>query len=109
MKSSFDGARLAVLAMALVGCGNAKDAGTGDGGSLNDGSPDDRLAFDAVAGGGDASPPGRGEGGMVAGDGGTVWAPLGIGAGGFAIGLDIAPDGTKVVRTDSSGAYLWSG
>jgi hypothetical protein len=42
----------------------------------------------------------------ASGDGGTVWQPLRIGAGGFVIGIDIAADGTKVVRTDTYGAYL---
>jgi hypothetical protein len=32
-----------------------------------------------------------------------------VGAGGYADGLDIAPDGTTVVRTDTNGAYLWNG
>lgn len=37
------------------------------------------------------------------------WKPLRIGAGGFLTGLDIAPDGTKVVRCDTgAGAYIWS-
>jgi hypothetical protein len=40
---------------------------------------------------------------------GTTWKPLAIGAGGWLVGMDIAPDGTKVVRTDTYGAYLWNG
>ena len=40
-------------------------------------------------------------------DGVPSWKPLRIGAGGFVTGLDIASDGTKVVRTDTYGAYLW--
>jgi hypothetical protein len=40
---------------------------------------------------------------------GTVWKPLAIGAGGWLVGMDIARDGTKVVRTDTYGAYLWTG
>ena len=36
------------------------------------------------------------------------WKPLRIGAGGYVTGLDIAPDGTKVVRCDSAGAFIWS-
>ena len=40
---------------------------------------------------------------------GTVkWKPLRIGAGGYVTGLDIAADGTKVVRCDSAGAFIWS-
>ena len=35
------------------------------------------------------------------------WAPLKIGAGGFITGINIASDGTKVVRTDTYGAYVW--
>lgn len=37
------------------------------------------------------------------------WKPVDIGAGGWLVGIDIAPDGTMVVRTDTYGAYLWSG
>ena len=52
------------------------------------------------------------------GHGGTVvvdpvapnnWQTLKVGAGGFVDGLDIAPDGTMVVRTDTFGAYIWNG
>jgi photosystem II stability/assembly factor-like uncharacterized protein len=40
---------------------------------------------------------------------GTAWRPLRIGAGGFVTGLDISPSGsTRVVRTDTYGAYLWN-
>ena len=51
-------------------------------------------------------------------DGGTVvvdptssntWQPINIGEGGFVDGMDVAPDGTMVVRTDTYGAYLWNG
>jgi photosystem II stability/assembly factor-like uncharacterized protein len=35
------------------------------------------------------------------------WKPLKIGAGGFVSGINIAPDGTKVIRTDTYGAYVW--
>ena len=37
------------------------------------------------------------------------WQTLKIGGGGYADGLDIAPDGSMVVRTDGAGAYLWNG
>lgn len=52
------------------------------------------------------------------GSGGTVvvdpvptdtWKPIDIGAGGYLTGIDIAPDGTMVVRTDTYGAYIWNG
>src|SRR5262249_26975020 len=52
------------------------------------------------------------------GHGGTVvvdpvapnnWQPLKVGGGGYATGIDIAPDDTMVVRTDQYGAYLWNG
>lgn len=36
------------------------------------------------------------------------WKPLRVGAGGYVTGIDIAPDGTKVVRADSAGAFIWS-
>lgn len=38
----------------------------------------------------------------------STWRPLRIGAGGWVTGIDIAPDGTKVVRTDTYGAYIWN-
>jgi hypothetical protein len=38
----------------------------------------------------------------------TTWQPLAIGAGGYLTGLDVAPDGTRVVRTDTFGAYRWN-
>ena len=39
----------------------------------------------------------------------TNWQMMKVGAGGFADGLDVDPDGTMVVRTDTNGAYLWNG
>ena len=38
----------------------------------------------------------------------VVWQPLAIGAGGQLTGIDIAPDGTKVVKADVFGAYIWN-
>src|SRR5260221_674975 len=35
--------------------------------------------------------------------------PLRVGGGGFITGIDIAPDGTKVCRCDSFGAYIYQG
>ena len=40
---------------------------------------------------------------------GYDWKTLKIGGGGLLSGMDIAPDGTTVVRTDTYGAYLWTG
>ena len=37
------------------------------------------------------------------------WQELKIGAGGWLTGIDIAPDDTMVVRTDTYGAYVWNG
>jgi Bacterial Ig domain/BNR/Asp-box repeat len=40
---------------------------------------------------------------------GTTWQPLRIGAGGFITGIDISRDGsTRVIRTDTYGAYVWN-
>ncbi len=39
----------------------------------------------------------------------TNWQVMKVGAGGYADGLDEAPDGVLVVRTDTNGAYLWNG
>src|SRR5689334_7716697 len=38
-----------------------------------------------------------------------TWQTLHIGAGGWLTGIDIAPDGNMVVRTDTYGAYRWNG
>ena len=38
----------------------------------------------------------------------TVWRPIALGAGGLLTGIDIAPDGTMVVKTDTFGAYIWN-
>ncbi len=52
------------------------------------------------------------------GNGGTIvvdpvasnnWQTLDVGAGGFVTGIDIAPNDTMVVRTDTYGAYIWNG
>lgn len=40
---------------------------------------------------------------------GTTWHDLRIGAGGYISGIDIAPDGTKIIRTDTYGTYIWDG
>lgn len=37
-----------------------------------------------------------------------TWAPLKVGAGGQLTGISIAPDGTKAVRTDTMGGYVWN-
>ena len=36
----------------------------------------------------------------------TEWRPLRVGAGGWVTGLDIADDGTRVIRCDTYGAYV---
>jgi photosystem II stability/assembly factor-like uncharacterized protein len=38
----------------------------------------------------------------------TTWQTPKIGAGGQLTGISIAPDGTKVVRTDTYGGYVWN-
>lgn len=38
----------------------------------------------------------------------TGWSVLKVGAGGYLSGIDIADDGTKVVRTDTYGSYIWN-
>ena len=52
------------------------------------------------------------------GNGGTLvvdpvsannWQTLKVGAGGWVTGIDIAPDDTMVIRTDTYGAYIWNG
>ena len=46
-------------------------------------------------------------GSVFAGD--SAWKAVKIGAGGYVTGIDIAPDGTMVARTDTYGAYIWNG
>ena len=36
-----------------------------------------------------------------------MWKRLRLGAGGYVTGINIARDGTKVIRTDTFGAYIW--
>jgi photosystem II stability/assembly factor-like uncharacterized protein len=50
-----------------------------------------------------------GHGGTAVVDPVPTWKPLAIGAGGWLTGIDIAPDDTMVVRTDTYGGYLWNG
>ncbi len=40
---------------------------------------------------------------------GFSWKVMKIGAGGWVTGIDIAADGTKVIRTDTYGGYVWNG
>ena len=39
----------------------------------------------------------------------AIWKPLKIGAGWIPSGIDVHSDGTKVVRMDTYGGYLWTG
>lgn len=39
----------------------------------------------------------------------TTWQALKVGAGGFISGIDITADGTRLIRTDTYGVYLFSG
>src|SRR5882672_11220469 len=39
---------------------------------------------------------------------GTIWKTLKIGAGGFITGIDMTRDGTKLIRTDTYGAYYFN-
>lgn len=95
-----------------VGCATAF-AACGSGDTEPGGAPPGALADggeSAVGAGEDAGPgPARRDASADAGPSGPSWKPLRIGAGGFLVGMDIAADGTKVVRTDTYGAYLWSG
>lgn len=40
---------------------------------------------------------------------GTSWQTLEVGSGGFVRGMQIAPDGTMVARTDTNGAFYYNG
>lgn len=39
----------------------------------------------------------------------SQWDTLKVGGGGYVTGIDVAADGTKVVRTDTYGGYVWNG
>ncbi len=95
---------LIAVSIAAWGCGGKgapSDGGTVDGG-LTDGSGIDANVPDASHT--DAAP--APDGAMPV-PGTTSWHRLKIGAGGWVTGIDIAPDGTKVVRTDTDGAYVY--
>lgn len=94
---------LALASACLLACGNSSAGSSPDAGGGSDASGPPPIG-DAGAGSDGAGSDGGGDAG--AGDGATVWSPLRIGAGGFVTGIDIAPDGTKVVRTDTYGAYV---
>ncbi len=100
---------LTTLAGTAIGCGS--NGSNGAGGTV-DGGGDDGAARDA----GDAGPNGdggnpQGDSGPDANDGGiptTGWTNEKIGGGGFVTGGTVSGDGTKLFRTDTSGAYLYS-
>jgi hypothetical protein len=97
---------VALVGFAPWGCGSShgSSAGHSDGGSA-EGSIDAR----GDAPGTDGSPPGDGAGGE-GGDGSaptTGWDYAKIGGGGFITGGQVAVDGTKFFRTDTSGGYLY--
>ncbi len=94
---------LFAASIAAWGCGGGKGA-PGDGGGA-DGGVTDAGGIDAS--GIDASGIDAGPGTDAGAPGTTSWHHLAIGAGGYVTGIDIAPDGTKVVRTDTDGAHLY--
>jgi hypothetical protein len=103
---------IAALWVASVGCGgshagSSADAGpgadTGSGGDARSGHDAGKCVNEGGGGGDGASDTGPNPAGA------TVWKSLAIGAGGWLTGLDIAPDATMIVRTDTYGAYIWSG
>ena len=103
---------IALVGFGTWGCGNSNgsSAGPSDGGSTEDGSTGggtDAPGGDAK--GTDGGAPGD-AGGGEGGDGSaptTGWDYAKIGGGGFITGGQVAADGTKFFRTDTSGAYLY--
>jgi BNR/Asp-box repeat len=97
------------LAGSLGGCGSTSsqsnsgnpDASSSDG----HGAASDSAGSDS---GPDGSKPGADGGDASVTPGSTIWKTLRVGAGGWVQGLAIGPDGTKVSRTDTYGAYLWN-
>ncbi len=78
----------------------APDTGVDVGPTPTDASPPNEASPPNDApGSSDTSPP----------PGVFAWRTLRVGAGGYVRGMDIAPDGTLVSRTDTYGAYVWSG
>jgi hypothetical protein len=101
------------LACLAAGCGGNHASGTGeasDGGADGSSAGGDGGTTHPDGGGptGDGSPPGDaaspGTDGAVPA---TGWTNEKIGGGGFVTGGTVAGDGTKVFRTDTSGAYLY--
>ncbi len=95
-------APLGVLCAGVWGCGktNAVQSSTGTGGALTSAS-----SSVASGTGGSAGATSSGTGGSDAGA--TGWQYAKIGGGGFITGGQVAADGTKFFRTDTSGGYLY--
>jgi hypothetical protein len=87
--------------------------GTASGGTLTvtDGSETAKIALtgDYLSSTWSLSSDGKGGTNIVDPTVSENWQVLKVGAGGYADGLDEAPDGTVVVRTNTNGAYLWNG
>jgi hypothetical protein len=99
------------VAWGAAGCGD-DTAGTGDDGGTDEAGEtgaDADADADADGDADAAADADAGEDGDAAdGAGGFSWRPLRVGAGGWLTGLDMSTDGTtRVVRTDTYGAYVW--
>jgi hypothetical protein len=102
---------IALVGFGTWGCGssNASTVGPSDSGSTVGGM--DAAGGDAI--GSDGGAQGEGGGDAAGGDGGdgsaptTGWDYAKIGGGGFITGGQVAADGTKFFRTDTSGGYLY--
>jgi hypothetical protein len=95
----------AVLSAGPWGCG--KSSGAHGAGSASGGSSS--SASSSSTSGSGASSSGTGGGGGASGSdaGATGWQYAKIGGGGFITGGQVAADGTKFFRTDTSGGYLY--
>src|SRR5580704_5902527 len=106
---------IAVVGFATWGCGGSKgsSAGPSDGGSAEGsmgGSGGDAMATDGGPEGDATGGPAGDAAGGEGGDGSaptTGWDYAKIGGGGFITGGQVAADGTKFFRTDTSGGYLY--
>jgi hypothetical protein len=97
-----------ILAATAWGCGKSggTHTGTGASGGGGSGSTSGSGASGSGAGGTATTSTSSGAGGSDAGAAGG-WQYAKIGGGGFITGGQVAKDGTKFFRTDTSGGYLY--
>jgi hypothetical protein len=92
----------------VVGCGSGDSGAGDDGGTSGDGGGGDgSLRNDGGGPGPDGSSDAPQQSDAEGGNPTTGWDNAKIGGGGFVTGGTVAADGTKIFRTDTSGAYVF--